>query len=189
MSTTSQINAVPDTQLGLTNEELQLLRQGQAALGQGGGGGGGGGSSSSRAASRASSQGLLLLDSTSLAALGRYFDRVMNQIEQQMAYLSEQSQIFTMAQFNHAGDLIGNADAEIQRYNDILTQLDELELDFDRIRHIKEIVRGYRARVESMERELERSGGSSSSRHRDGHHSSSSRHGHRHHESSRRHRH
>src|SRR5690349_21608132 len=110
MSTSSNVNAVPDTQLGLSHEELQLLRQGQAALGQGGGGG----SSSSRNASRASSQGLLLLDSTSLAALGRYFDRVMNQIEQQMAYLSEQSQIFTMAQFNHAGDLIGNADAEIQ---------------------------------------------------------------------------
>ncbi|KAH7362233.1 hypothetical protein B0T11DRAFT_82154 [Plectosphaerella cucumerina] len=185
MSASSQANAVPDTQLGLSNEEIQLLRQGQAALGQGGGGGG---SSSSRAASRASSQGLLLLDSTSLAALGRYFDRVMNQIEGQMAYLSEQSQVFTMAQFDHAGNLIGNADAEIQRYNDILQQLDELELDFDRIRHIKEIVRGFRSRVETMERELERSGGSSSSRHREGHHSS--RHGHSsRHESSRRHRH
>ena len=81
-----------------------------------------------------------------------------------------------------------NADAEIARYQDILRQLDELELDFDRIRHIKEIVRGYRSRVEEMERELDRSGGGSSSRHRDGHHHSS-RHGHRHHESSRRHRH
>ncbi|GJC84559.1 hypothetical protein ColLi_07397 [Colletotrichum liriopes] len=154
MSTT-QTNAVPDTQLGLSYEEIQLLRQGQAALGQGTGGGG---SSSSRAASRASSQGLLLLDSTSLAALGRYFDRVMNQIEQQIVYLSEQSQMFTMAQFDRAGNLIEGADAEIQRYHELLRQLDELELDFDRIRHIKEIVRGYRSRVEEMERELERSG-------------------------------
>ncbi|UQC83577.1 uncharacterized protein CLUP02_09071 [Colletotrichum lupini] len=165
MSTT-QANAVPDTQLGLSYEEIQLLRQGQAALGQGTGGGG---SNSSRAASRASSQGLLLLDSTSLAALGRYFDRVMNQIEQQIIYLSEQSQMFTMAQFDRAGNLIEGADAEIQRYHELLRQLDELELDFDRIRHIKEIVRGYRSRVEEMERELERSG--SSSRHREGHHS------------------
>ncbi|KXH39720.1 hypothetical protein CNYM01_12576 [Colletotrichum nymphaeae SA-01] len=153
MSTT-QANAVPDTQLGLSYEEIQLLRQGQAALGQGTGGGG---SNSSRAASRASSQGLLLLDSTSLAALGRYFDRVMNQIEQQIIYLSEQSQMFTMAQFDRAGNLIEGADAEIQRYHELLRQLDELELDFDRIRHIKEIVRGYRSRVEEMERELERS--------------------------------
>ncbi|KAJ0159131.1 hypothetical protein CTA2_10256 [Colletotrichum tanaceti] len=192
MSTT-QANAVPDTQLGLSYEEIQLLRQGQAALGQGAGGGGGGGSSSSRAASRASSQGLLLLDSTSLAALGRYFDRVMGQIEQQIVYLSEQSQMFTMAQFDRAGNLIDGADAEIQRYHELLRQLDELELDFDRIRHIKEIVRGYRARVEEMERELERSGSGSSSRHREGHHSSHRHghsHGHRHgHESSRRHRH
>ncbi|TDZ44759.1 hypothetical protein CTRI78_v009363 [Colletotrichum trifolii] len=190
MSTT-HTNAVPDSQLGLSYEEIQLLRQGQAALGQGTGGGAG--SSSSRAASRASSQGLLLLDSTSLAALGRYFDRVMNNIEQQIVYLSEQSQMFTMAQFDRAGNLIEGADAEIQRYHELLRQLDELELDFDRIRHIKEIVRGYRARVEEMERELERSSTSSSSRHREGHHSSH-RHGHsgsshRHgHESSRRHR-
>ncbi|KAK2005840.1 hypothetical protein LZ32DRAFT_664070 [Colletotrichum eremochloae] len=191
MSTT-QANAVPDTQLGLSYEEIQLLRQGQAALGQGAGG-----SSSSRAASRASSQGLLLLDSTSLAALGRYFDRVMGQIEQQILYLSEQSQMFTMAQFDRAGNLVEGADAEIARYHDLLRQLDELELDFDRIRHIKEIVCGYRSRVEEMERELERSGtGSSSSRHREGHHHHSSHrhghssHGHRHgHESSRRHRH
>ncbi|KAK2020812.1 hypothetical protein LX32DRAFT_605834 [Colletotrichum zoysiae] len=198
MSTT-QANAVPDTQLGLTYEEIQLLRQGQqAALGQGPAGGGGG-SSSSRAASRASSnqQGLLLLDSTSLAALGRYFDRVMGQIEQQIFRLSEQSSVFTTAQFDRAGNLVDGADAEIARYHDLLRQLDELELDFDRVRHIKDIVRGYRARVEEMERELARSGGggsgSSSSRHREGHHHSSHRHGHRHghgHESSsRRHRH
>ncbi|KAK2059400.1 hypothetical protein LY76DRAFT_604836 [Colletotrichum caudatum] len=194
MSTT-QANAVPDTQLGLTYEEIQLLRQGQqAALGQGPG------SSSSRAASRASSnnnqQGLLLLDGTSLAALGRYFDRVMGQIEQQILYLGEQSRVFTAAQFDRAGNLVDGADAEIARYHDLLRQLDELELDFDRVRHIKDIVRGYRARVEEMERELARSGSSSSSRHREGHHSSH-RHGHRHghghghgHESSsRRHRH
>ncbi|KAL2757697.1 hypothetical protein ACRALDRAFT_1068223 [Sodiomyces alcalophilus JCM 7366] len=182
---TSHANAVPDTQLGLSNEEVQLLRQGQAAVGQGGDGGG---SSSSRAASRASSQGLLLLDTSSLTALGRYFDRVMSQIEQQILNLSEQSQTFTMAQFDRAGNLIQGADAEIQRYHDIMAQLDELELDFDRIRHIKDIVKGYRSRVEEMERELERSGGASSSRHGDAHHSSQ-RHGHRHgHDSSRRHR-
>ncbi|GJC97466.1 hypothetical protein ColKHC_06292 [Colletotrichum higginsianum] len=178
MSTT-QANAVPDTQLGLSYEEIQLLRQGQAALGQG--------------LVEEVVAGLLLLDSTSLAALGRYFDRVMGQIEQQIVYLSEQSQMFTMAQFDRAGNLIEGADAEIQRYHELLRQLDELELDFDRIRHIKEIVRGYRARVEEMERELERSGSGSSSRHREGHHSSHRHghsHGHRHgHESSRRHRH
>lgn len=174
-------NAVPDTQLGLTAEEIQLLRQGQAALGHGGGG-----STSSRAASRASSQGLLLLDSSSLAALGRYFDRLMAGIEQNIRYLSEQAQMFTQVQYDRAGNIIDGADAEIARYTDLLRQLDELELDFDRISHIKDIVKGYRARVEELERDLE---ASSSSR---GHKHSSHRHGHSHthrHSSSHKHKH
>ncbi|KAM5377576.1 hypothetical protein ACJA88_006257 [Fusarium oxysporum] len=141
--------AVPDTQLGLTNEEIQLLRQGQAALG--------GGSSSSRAASRASSQGLLLLDSSSLSALGRYFDHLMASIEQRINYLSHEAQRFTQLQYDEADGIIGGADAEIARYTEILQQLDELEVDFDRIAHIKEIVKGYRSRVESLERDLESS--------------------------------
>lgn len=169
-------NAVPDTQLGLTAEEIQLLRQGQAALG--GSSGGAAGSSSSRAASRASSQGLLLLDSSSLAALGRYFDRLMANIEQNMQYLSEQAQMFTQVQYDRAGNIIDGADAEIARYTEILRQLDELEVDFDRIAHIKDIVKGYRSRVEDLERDLE-SSGSSRHRHSSSHHSSH-RHGHSH---------
>ncbi|TFB01268.1 hypothetical protein CCMA1212_006798 [Trichoderma ghanense] len=165
-------NAVPDTQLGLSAEEIQLLRQGQAALG------GGGGSASSRAASRASSQGLLMLDSTSLSALGRYFDRLMAGIEQNIRYLSEQAQMFTQVQYDRAGNIIDGADAEIARYTDILRQLDELEVDFDRIAHIKEIVKGYRSRVETLERDLESSGGSSSRhKHSPSHHQ---KHSHKH---------
>ncbi|EFY87309.1 hypothetical protein MAC_06656 [Metarhizium acridum CQMa 102] len=152
---------------GLSAEEIQLLRQGQAALG--------GGSTSSRAASRASSQGLLLLDSSSLAALGRYFDRLMANIEQNIQYLSEQAQMFTQVQYDRAGNIIDGADAEIARYQQILVQLDELETDFDRIAHIKEIVKGYRSRVEDLERDLEASG--TSSRH---HKHSSHKHSHSH---------
>jgi hypothetical protein len=164
-------NAVPDTQLGLSAEEIQLLRQGQAALG--------GGSTSSRAASRASSQGLLLLDSSSLAALGRYFDRLMANIEQNIRYLSEQAQMFTQVQYDRAGNIIDGADAEIARYQQILLQLDELETDFDRIAHIKEIVKGYRSRVEELERDLETSG-SSSRHHKHSSHKHSHSHSHKH---------
>ena len=171
--------AVDTSQLGLTSEELNLLRQGQTALAQQG-------SSSSRAASRASSQGLLILDSSSLAALGRHFDRVMNHIQQQLDYLAEQSQVVTMNVYDQAGNLIDNADAEIARYHRIIAQIDELEVDFDRIRHIREIVRGFRQRAEELERELERSQSGSSSRHRDReHHHHSSKH-HKHHSSSHR---
>ncbi|KAK0717174.1 hypothetical protein B0T26DRAFT_751262 [Lasiosphaeria miniovina] len=152
MSSSSQAaaSAVPDTQLGLTNEEIQLLRHGQQAVAAGG-------STSSRAASRASSQGLLMIDSSSLAALGHHFDRVMQHIQQQLEYLMEQSQVVTMQVYDRAGTLIDNADAEIARFHEIMRQIDELELDFDRISHIRDIVRDFRRRAEELERELERS--------------------------------
>lgn len=165
--------AVPDTQLGLSAEEVQILRQSQAAVTAGG-------SSSSRAASRASSNGLLLLDGSSLAALGRYFDRLMANIEHQIQYLSHEAQRFTQLQYDDTNNIIAGADAEIARYTEILHQLDELEMDFDRIAHIKEIVKGYRSRVESMDRDIDsstsghrhRHSHSSSHRHRDSHRSS-----------------
>lgn len=167
MSSSSQqpsTNAVPDTQLGLTEDEIQILRHGQQAVAAAG-------SSSSRAASRASSQGLLMIDSSSLSALGRHFDRVMQHIQQRLEYLMEQSQIVTLSVYDQSGQLIDNADAEIARYHDIMAQIDELELDFDRIRHIRDIVRDYRRRAEELERELERSGGGGSSRRDRGHRS------------------
>ncbi|KAI0393383.1 hypothetical protein F5Y17DRAFT_458955 [Xylariaceae sp. FL0594] len=156
----TEVNAVEDTQLGLTDEEITLLRyhQVQAA-----------GSSSSRAASRASSQGRLLLDSSSLAALSRHLDRLMQQIQARIERLSEQSAIVTMQQYDRAGNLVDNADAEIARFQGIMSQIDELEVDFDRIAHIRDIVRDYRQRVEQLEQELAQSN------------SSSRREGHRHH--------
>jgi hypothetical protein len=162
----SPTNSVPDTQLGLTNDEIALLRHHQQAAASTAGG------SSSRAASRASSQGLLLLDGSSLAALGRHFDRLMQQIQARLDYLSEQSQMVAQQQYDRAGNAIAIADAEIARFHDILRQIDELEVDFDRIRHIRDIVRSYRQRVEEMEREVEHS--SSSGRHRHRHHGQSS---------------
>jgi hypothetical protein len=162
-------NAVPDTQLGLTNDEIALLRHHQQAVASTAGG------SSSRAASRASSQGLLLLDSQSLAQLSRHFDRLLQQIQTRLDYLSEQSQMVAQQQYDRAGNAIAMADSQIAHFHDILRQIDELEVDFDRIRHIRDIVRGYRQRVEEMEQELERSGSSSRHRH-SSHHSSSHRH-------------
>lgn len=165
--------AVPDTQLGLTNDEIALLRHHQQVAASTAGG-----SSSSRAASRASSQGLLLLDTSSLTQLGRHFDRLMQQIQQRLDYLSEQSQIVVQQQYDRAGNAIAAADSEIARFHDILRQIDELEVDFDRIKHIRDIVKAYRQRVEEMEQEVEQS---SSSRHRHRHHGESSGSSHRRH--------
>lgn len=186
MSSTSSVpREVSVTQLGLSNDEVAVLQHAQREAAAG--------SSSSRAASRASSQGVLILDSGSLAQLGRHFDRLMQQISQQLDYLTEQSQIVTVVHYDAAGNLIDNADAEIRRFHQIMAQIDELEMEFDRIRHIRDIVRGYRQRVQELERALESSHSSSSRSHH--HHSSSSRHGHsshshrHHHSSSRRERH
>jgi hypothetical protein len=96
----------------------------------------------------------------------------MQQIQARLDYLSEQSQMVAQQQYDRAGNAIAIADSEIARFHEILRQIDELEVDFDRIRHIRDIVRSYRQRVEEMEREVEGSG--SSSRHRHRHHGESS---------------
>lgn len=47
------------------------------------------------------------------------------------------------------------ADAEITRFREILRQIDELEVEFDKVRHIRDIVKGFRARVEGLERRVD----------------------------------
>ena len=46
------------------------------------------------------------------------------------------------------------ADNEIARFRAILHQIDELETEFDKIKRIREIVRGFRARVEHLDRRI-----------------------------------
>lgn len=144
----SPANSIPDTQLGLTQGEIQLLRQHQAlALSQAG-------NSSSRAASNASSQGRLLLDPSSLQALSSHFDRLMYSIQQRWQTLTTQTQTATQIQYDRAGNAIQMADAEIARLREILKQIDELQVEFDKVRRIGEIVKGFRARVEHLERRI-----------------------------------
>jgi len=167
-ATASPSNSISDTQLGFTNDEIALLRHHQQAAATAGG-------SSSRAASRASSQGLLLLDHHSLARLSRHFDRLLQQIQTRLEYLSEQSQMVAQQQYDRAGNAIATPDAEIARFHDILRQIDMLEVDFDQIRHIRDVARSHQQRVEEME-QLERSGSSSHHKHSSHHTSSHRRH-------------
>jgi hypothetical protein len=85
----SVATSIPDTSLGLTSSEIQILRQQQQIALQGGGhaasvsrgrGSGRNSNSSSRAASAASSQGRLLLDPMSLRALSHQLDYLQGQI-------------------------------------------------------------------------------------------------------------
>ena len=144
------IQAVSDTELGLTSEEIQLLRHAQQTISFESGA-----SQSSGSPSEAASSGLLILDATSLALLGRHFDRVMLRMQQQLEYLTEQARIVTMEVYDEFGNLIDDADAKIAKYSDISRQIDELELDFDRIAHIRDLVRDFRNRAEELEKELD----------------------------------
>jgi len=142
----SPANSIPDSQLGLTADEIRALRyHQQAALSHGG---------SSRAASQASSQGRLLLDPSSLQALSNYFDRLMYSIQQRWQALYQQTQTATQVQHDRAGNVIEMADAEIARFHEILRQIDELQTEFDKVRRIGEIVKGFRARVEALDRRI-----------------------------------
>ncbi|KAK3214977.1 hypothetical protein GRF29_19g1812102 [Pseudopithomyces chartarum] len=141
-------SSIPDNQLGLSQSEVQLLRQHQQiALSQQG-------SSSSRAASHASSQGRLLLDPTSLQALSAHFDRLMYSIQQRWHYLTQQTQTATQLQSDRTAHAISNADAEIARFRAILREIDELQVEFDKVRRIGEIVKAFKARVHQLERRI-----------------------------------
>ena len=155
----SPSGSVDDTSLGLTQDEIQILRRAQMEAG------GAAGSTSSRAASRASSQGLLLLNPNSLQSLVQYFDNIMARIAQRLDILQQQVDVSTMNTYDTTDQAMQIADQEAQRLNDMMAEMDELDADWERMARLKDIVSRYRARVEQMERDLNKS--SSSSR-RDG---------------------
>lgn len=89
--------SIPDTSLGLTSSEIQILRQQQQIALQGSNSGNvsrGRGSvvnsnSSSRATSAASTQGRLLLDPTSLRALSHQLDYLQEQIRSRIEHVCD----------------------------------------------------------------------------------------------------
>ncbi|KAB8201134.1 hypothetical protein F9C07_8828 [Aspergillus flavus] len=156
--------SIPDTSLGLTSSEIQILRQQQQIALQGGHatngvsrgrGTGRSSNSSSRAASAASSQGRLLLDPMSLRALSHQLDALQGQIRSRIDYLEEQMQLSIQNTYDRAGNVIHNADAEIARTRSILASIDELETEMAKIGHIREIVKAYRGRIEGLDQRLD----------------------------------
>lgn len=145
--------SVPDTQLGLTSDEIHTLRyHQQVALAHHQQTSA---SSSTRApSSNASSQGRLLLDPTSLTLLSHHFDRLLYSIQQRYQQLHIQCQQATAAQQTRAQGVMEDADAQIARFEEILRQIDEVSLEFQKIKRIGEIVKSFRARVEALERRI-----------------------------------
>ncbi|PYH79877.1 hypothetical protein BO82DRAFT_125152 [Aspergillus uvarum CBS 121591] len=156
--------SIPDTSLGLTSSEIQILRQQQQIALQGshgangvsrGRGTGRTSNSSSRAASAASSQGRLLLDPLSLRALSQQLDALQQQIRSRIDYLEEQMQLSIQNSYDRAGNVVRNADAEIARTRSILASIDELDTELAKIGHIREIVKAYRGRIEGLDQRLD----------------------------------
>ncbi|CAL5869022.1 uncharacterized protein PFLUO_LOCUS3250 [Penicillium psychrofluorescens] len=155
--------SIPDTSLGLTSSEIQILRQQQQIALQGhasngisrGRGTGRSSNSSSRATSAASSQGRLLLDPMSLRALSHQLDGLQAQIRGRIEYLEDQMQLSIQNTYDRAGNMIRNADAEIARTRAILASIDELDNELAKISHIRDIVKGFRARIESLDHRLD----------------------------------
>ena len=83
------------------------------------------------------------------------FRQVREAANRRLTQLTAQTSASTISQSNRAATSIAAADAEIARFREILRQIDELETEFDKVRHIRDIVKSFRARVEGLERRVD----------------------------------
>lgn len=81
---------------------------------------------------------------------------MLGAIQQRLAALHRATELATSAQHRRGADALAAADAEIARFRALLGQIEELEGEFEKIMRVREIVRGWRARVEAMERRVGR---------------------------------
>jgi len=68
--------------------------------------------------------------------------------------LTQQTQTATQIQYDRAGNAMQMADAEIARFRAILREIDELQVEFDKVRRIGEIVKGFKSRVDRLDRRI-----------------------------------
>lgn len=80
--------------------------------------------------------------------------------------LNEQSELSIQNTYDRAGNVIADADAEIARLHQINATIDELELEFDKTRHIRDIVKTFRGRIESLDHRLDQASTPSSRKRR-----------------------
>ncbi|CUS09362.1 unnamed protein product [Tuber aestivum] len=110
--------------------------------------------SSSSTTNTANSGGSLNLDPQALAALSNHFDALLAAITNRVETLSTQTVRSTQASHRRAGGVVEAATVEIETLKDVLRQCDELQNEFLKIRRIGEIVKGFRARVDALERRI-----------------------------------
>jgi len=162
--------SVSESALGLTQSELHLLRHHTQVLAQRSHQGGGmadrgRGTSrqsqpSSRAASAASSQsvpGRIVLDPHSLQNLYLHLDNVLRTIQRRIEQLEDATEQSVSASRDRAGNMVRDADSEIQRMRRILGEIDTLEQEFEKIKRIRDKVKQLRNNVDVLSDRLDRS--------------------------------
>jgi hypothetical protein len=80
--------------------------------------------------------------------------------------LEEQMQLSIQGSYDRAGNVVRDAEAQIARTRSILASIDEVENELAKILNIREIVKGFRARIEAYDRRLDQSSVASSHRRR-----------------------
>ncbi|KAH0533853.1 hypothetical protein FGG08_007523 [Glutinoglossum americanum] len=145
--------SIPDTQLGLSPDEVALLRRHQPlALSHLPHGRGASPSPSTRTTSTNNPPPhALLLDPRSLSALAYHFDRLLLSIQERVQQLNAQTTMHVNLSRRGAVGAMEAADMEIRRFREVLRQIEELEGEFEKVRRVGEIVRGWRGRVERLE--------------------------------------
>ncbi|KAJ4369238.1 hypothetical protein N0V83_006323 [Neocucurbitaria cava] len=68
--------------------------------------------------------------------------------------LSQQTQTATQVQYDRAGNAMATADAQIARFHAILREIDALEEEFAKVRHIGDVVKSFKSRVERLDRRI-----------------------------------
>ncbi|RMZ86002.1 hypothetical protein DV737_g241, partial [Chaetothyriales sp. CBS 132003] len=179
MSATHSVQSIRDTQLGLTQGELDLLRQQQQVMAQRSHqdsrpaererGTSRHSQPSSRAASAASSQpgNRILLDPQHLRALQAHLDNVMAAIQSRINELEDVIEQATSVRSERHRRTEAEADRAIERMRALLKNLDDLEGEYKKITRIREVVRKLRQRVDETHERVERS---SAARHGDSRH-------------------
>ncbi|KAF8428264.1 hypothetical protein EV426DRAFT_335139 [Tirmania nivea] len=130
----------------ISPSDLQFLRQTQRTLGI----------SPAASSPSSSNAGGLSLDSNALTALSMHFDGLMAAITARVQTLSEQTRASTQATHRRSSHVVDRATVEIETLRDILRQCDELETEFLKIKRLGEMVKGFRKRVETLEKKMGR---------------------------------
>jgi hypothetical protein len=103
-----------------------------------------------RSSNRQSSN-LLLLDPASLSSLSRHFDRLIENIQQRWTALYQQIRLASQISATSPEEALSSEDAEIERMEEVLRQIEELQAEWDKIQRIGGIVKAMRESVEALD--------------------------------------